>query len=135
MSGGRPYLVGDDHYLTIEQLVRRVADAMDTEVRIPHLPIGPLRVAGRVVEAVCRPFGIAPPVSPRRVDWFRQNRAFDIARAREELGYEPRVGLDEGLRRTAEWYRTHGFLPAGHARYPARDSTSTSDWQHRSMRS
>jgi len=111
MSGGRPYLVGDDHYLTIEELVRRVADAMDTEVRIPHLPIGPLLVAGHVVEAVCRPFGVAPPIFPRRVDWFRQNRAFDISRAREELGYVPRIGLDEGLRRTAEWYRANGFLP------------------------
>lgn len=111
MSGGRPYLVGDDRYFTIEQLVRRVADAMDAEVRIPHLPIGPLLVAGHVVEAVCRPFGIAPPIFPRRVDWFRQNRAFDISRAREELGYEPRIGIDEGLRRTAEWYRAHGFLP------------------------
>lgn len=134
MSGGRPYLVCDDRYVTIEQLVRRVADAMGTEVRIPHLPIGPLLVAGQVVEAVCRPFGVAPPISPRRVDWFRRNRAFDSARAREELGYEPRVGLDEGLRRTAEWYRAHGLLPAGHARYSARDSASTSDWQHRSMR-
>lgn len=111
MSGGRPYLVGDDRYYTIEELVRRVADAMDTEVRIPHLPIGPLLVAGHVVEAVCRPFGIAPPIFPRRVDWFRQNRAFDISRAREELGYEPRVGLEEGLRRTAEWYRARGMLP------------------------
>lgn len=111
MSGGRPYLVGDDRYLTIEQLVRRVADAMGAEVRIPHFPIGPLLVAGQMVEAACRPFGITPPIFPRRVDWFRQNRAFDISRAREELAYEPRVGLDEGLRRTAEWYRAHGFLP------------------------
>lgn len=112
ISGGRPYLIGDDRYCTIEELVRRVADALGVDVRIPRLPIGPLLVAGHVVEAVCRPFGIAPPIFPRRVDWFRQNRAFDISRAREELGYEPRIGLDEGLRRAADWYRAHGFLPA-----------------------
>lgn len=29
----------------------------------------------------------------------------DIAKAREMLGYEPRVELDEGLLRTIEWYR------------------------------
>jgi UDP-glucose 4-epimerase len=29
----------------------------------------------------------------------------DITRAREVLGYEPSVSLDEGLRRTLEWYR------------------------------
>ena len=29
----------------------------------------------------------------------------DIARARELLGYEPRVGLEEGLRKTIEWWK------------------------------
>jgi UDP-glucose 4-epimerase len=33
----------------------------------------------------------------------RHSRA-DITHARTELGYEPEVGLGEGLRRTAEWH-------------------------------
>lgn len=31
----------------------------------------------------------------------------DITRAREALGYAPAVDIEEGLRRTVEWYRTH----------------------------
>ena len=31
----------------------------------------------------------------------------DSSRARTELGWRPIVGLDEGLRRTVEWYRQH----------------------------
>jgi len=53
---------------------------------------------------------VAPPIFPRRVDWYRQNRAFDISRAKQELGYAPQIGIDEGLRRTAEWYRQNGYL-------------------------
>ena len=49
--------------------------------------------------------GIKPPIFPRRVDWYRQNRAFKIDKARKDLGYEPRVGIDEGLRRTVAFYR------------------------------
>ena len=30
----------------------------------------------------------------------------DISKAKAILGYEPTVGLEEGLRRTVEWYRT-----------------------------
>jgi nucleoside-diphosphate-sugar epimerase len=28
-----------------------------------------------------------------------------VARAQAELGYAPKVGLDEGLRRFVDWYR------------------------------
>ena len=65
---------------------------------------------GHVVEKACKPFGITPPIFPRRVDWYRQNRAFDITRAKQELGYAPRVDLDEGLLRTGRWYREQGYL-------------------------
>jgi dTDP-glucose 4,6-dehydratase len=34
-----------------------------------------------------------------------QNRCPDLTRARELLGWEPKVPLEEGLRRTAEWCR------------------------------
>lgn len=107
---GQAYLIADEHYVEIEDLVRRVAKAMGREVRIPHFPVWPLVAAGHVVEKACKPFGIAPPIFPRRVDWFRQDRAFDIGKARRELGYRPMVGLDEGLRRAYVWYKAEGML-------------------------
>jgi UDP-glucose 4-epimerase len=39
---------------------------------------------------------------PREGD-IRDSQA-DISLAREKLGYQPRVGFEEGLRRTWEWY-------------------------------
>ena len=107
---GKPYLIADEEYLEIEDLVRRVGKALGVEVKIPHYPILPLIVAGHICETVCRPFHITPPIFPRRVDWYRQNRAFSIENARRDLGYQPRVGIDEGLRRTAEWYRREGYI-------------------------
>jgi len=41
--------------------------------------------------------------APRQGD-VRHSQA-DITAAREELGFEPRIGLEEGLRRTLDWYR------------------------------
>jgi 2-alkyl-3-oxoalkanoate reductase len=107
---GEAYLIADEDYVEIERLVRAVADALGVDVRIPHFPVMPLVVAGHVCEFVCRPFGVQPPIFPRRVDWYRQNRAFDITKAKRDLGYTPRVGLEEGLRRTARWYVAEGYL-------------------------
>jgi nucleoside-diphosphate-sugar epimerase len=107
---GEAYLIADEQYIEIEDLVRRVGKALGTDVRIPHYPVWPVVVAGHIVEKACKPFGINPPIFPRRVDWYRQNRAFRIDKAKRDLGYQPRVGIDEGLRRTAEWYREEGLL-------------------------
>jgi nucleoside-diphosphate-sugar epimerase len=109
-GSGEAYIIGDAEYFRIEDLVRRVGRAIGVDVRVRHYPIGPLIVAGHLCEKLCKPFGITPPIFPRRVDWFRQVRAFKIDKARRDLGYEPKVGIDEGLRRTGEWYRENGYF-------------------------
>lgn len=107
---GEAFLIADEDYCEIEELVKRVGKALGITVRIPHYPVMPLVVAGHIFETVCKPFHITPPIFPRRVDWYRQNRAFDISNAKQQLGYVPRIGLDEGLKRTAEWYKQEGLL-------------------------
>lgn len=110
VGDGEAYIIGDEHYYTLNELVARVGKALDKDVSIPHFPIGPLIVAGHVCEKVCKPFGINPPIFPRRVDWFRQMRAFSIEKAKRDLGYDPKVGIDEGLRLTGDWYKANGYL-------------------------
>ncbi|MFW5870863.1 MAG: NAD-dependent epimerase/dehydratase family protein [Verrucomicrobiota bacterium] len=107
---GEAYLIADEEYVEIEDLVKRTARAMGKEISIKHYPVWPLIVAGHVCEKVCSPLKITPPIFPRRVDWFRQNRAFKIDKAKRDLGYKPEIGLDEGLKRTAQWYKEEGYF-------------------------
>lgn len=111
VGNGEAYLIADENYIEIEELVKAVAAALGVSVSIPHYPLLPLVLAGHVCEQACKPFGVTPPIFPRRVDWYRQNRAFDIGKAKLDLGYKPLVELSEGLARTAAWYRTEGYLP------------------------
>jgi dTDP-glucose 4,6-dehydratase len=57
-----------------------------------------LRLSGSRSELVFRPL----PTDDPKV------RQPDIGRARQLLGWEPRVDVDEGLRRTIDWYRARG---------------------------
>jgi nucleoside-diphosphate-sugar epimerase len=109
-ADGDAYLIADERYWTLDDLVTAIGRALGVPVRIRHLPFAPLWAAAVACEAVFKPFRVDPPLFRRRVDWFRQNRAFSIERARRRLGYQPRVGLEEGLARTAAWYRQAGYL-------------------------
>jgi len=74
-----PTNIGNPHEFTVRQLAERVLQLTESRSPIVEKPL---------------------PVDDPRV------RQPDITRARETLGWEPRVSLDEGLRRTIEYLRT-----------------------------
>lgn len=66
----------------------------------PKLPLKPMVALAGLIEDSCRKVGVKPPIYRRRMDFYVSDAAFDCARARQVLGWEPRVDLEEGLRRT-----------------------------------
>jgi nucleoside-diphosphate-sugar epimerase len=109
-AAGRTYILAGPEYTTLRELVNAIASELRVDPPRLSLPVWPVWVAGAICEAICVPFGIEPPLFRRRVDFYRKSRAFDTTRAREELGYNPAVGLKVGIHRTAEWYRAKGLL-------------------------
>ncbi len=109
-ANGQSYLIADEEYVPIRDLVARTGRALDVPVKMTFLPFWPAYAVAALVELAYAPFPAEPPLFRRRLDWFRQNRAFDIRKAKRELGWKPAVGLDEGLRRTGAWYRSRGMI-------------------------
>ena len=109
-AANRTYILAGPEVTTLNELVRLVAAQAGVPAPRLHLPVWPFWTAGAVCEAICAPFRIEPPIFRRRVDFFTKSRAFDITRARVEIGFAPRVMLREGIRRTLDWYRAHGWL-------------------------
>jgi nucleoside-diphosphate-sugar epimerase len=102
---GRPYFIGNDEPLPMNELLGRIIRAGGLE--IPTRAIGP-RMAyalGMTCEGVFRLFGLRhePPLTrfvARQLScahWFR------LDAARRDLGYAPQVSLEEGMRRLAAW--------------------------------
>lgn len=114
---GQTYIIGDEHFYTLNDLVGAIARALGTTTRVVRLPFAPLWLAALLCETACAPLRISPPLFRRRVDWFRQNRGFSIEKARRELGYQPTVDLPTGLARTAQWYREHNYIPRMQSAY------------------
>jgi nucleoside-diphosphate-sugar epimerase len=107
---GRTYILAGAEVNTLNELVRLIAEEAGVKPPRLHLPVWPVWLVGAACEAVCVPLRIEPPLYRRRVDFFTKSRAFDISRARAQLGYAPAVDLRSGIRRTLDWYRQAGWL-------------------------
>lgn len=107
---GEVFILAGERHTTLNELVARIADALGVELLPFRVPMSPVMAAARICNAVCPPLGLSPPLYPRRVEFFRKDRAADIGKARALLGYEPRVSLADGAKATAEWYREHAWV-------------------------
>jgi nucleoside-diphosphate-sugar epimerase len=102
----KTYLIADEQYYTIKDIVKIIARTLGVDVKIVHLPFWPVWLAAVGNEAVAALLNKEPMLFRRRLEWFKLNRAFSISKAKQEMGYQPKVDLPTGLMRTAEWLRT-----------------------------
>ncbi len=96
---GRAYTVVDIHAPQAEyaRLYRQVSGRRLIPV---HLPVGVLRRAATAIERTAGLAGRRPPITRHQVDRTLRSALFTTRRAREELGWQPRVPLAEALRRS-----------------------------------
>jgi nucleoside-diphosphate-sugar epimerase len=79
-----------------------------TLVRVPDLVARAALIASEIAGAL---IGREMPLNRRRFgEMSAVGFACRVDRLRERLGVVPRVDLEEGVRRTAEWYRREGWL-------------------------
>ncbi len=109
-ASGQIYTLAGSEYLPLEKLVRLIAEILGKKISRIHIPLAPVYAAAFLCEKLCRSLRVEPPLYRRRLDFFTKDRAFDISRAKRDLGYAPKVSLKEGLTRTALWYKEQGLL-------------------------
>jgi len=107
---GEVFTIAGPRYTTLKELVGMIADVLGRPHPRLRVPFAPVYAASVVSERVCRWLNVSPFLYPRRVEFFSKDRAFDTGKARRMLGYQPAVDLEEGLRKTAAWYREAGLL-------------------------
>ncbi|HSD27444.1 MAG TPA: NAD-dependent epimerase/dehydratase family protein [Vicinamibacteria bacterium] len=107
---GEPFLLCGPSYVSQSELAALIARHTGGRVLPFRIPARPIQWMGDLVEALCVPLGIEPPLHRRRVDFWTKSRAFTIEKARRVLGYAPKVDVEEGIARTAAWYREARWL-------------------------
>lgn len=107
---GGLFILCADGWVTLNEFFRLVAEATGGRSPRIHWPVGPLLLAARACETICKPLGIDPPLHTRRCEFYIKARAFSNAKAKQTLGFQPKVDMAEGVRRTARWYAAQGLI-------------------------
>lgn len=109
-SNGQIYIIAGAAPKTLVETVDEIARVAGVKPLPLRIPAWPIQTLGSLVEGVCKPFGIEPPLHRRRADFFTKNRWFDISKAKSELGYKPAQDFETEVRNIFAWYQSNNWL-------------------------
>jgi nucleoside-diphosphate-sugar epimerase len=113
VSAGKTYWVADRRPYTVREIVDTVEFLFEREFGIPvshgrrRLP----RMVGRVAaeaDAILQRFGVVEP-HLHALGHLQESSACSIAAAEREMGYDPKIELEEGTRRSIRWCLDNGL--------------------------
>lgn len=106
-AAGQTYVMGDDGTPTWLEFLGALARALDAPAPRGAVPWALAHALATGVEGLWGALGVRtpPPLTRYRVGLLRADFHFSSEKAKQELGYAPRVTWAEGVERTAAWCR------------------------------
>jgi len=105
-AGGRAYNLANDFDVTLRQLYQYAEVAFERRIRTFTVPVGLARAAFRTWLRIVRALGVTI-VSSGAIDMISRDNPYTSARARTELGWNPRVRPQQGCVDAFRWWRDY----------------------------
>ena len=107
---GKIYNITDDGKVTRRMLIESICNTANLPKPTKSIPIPLAKVICTVCETITRVTkSKKPPLLNRaRMKFLALNLDFDISKIRKELGYNPKVSLEQGMKNTIEWFKRSG---------------------------
>jgi nucleoside-diphosphate-sugar epimerase len=100
-AAGRVYHITDGSRTTIGELADTLAEVLGYTKPAKTLPY----FLPWLLSKICGLVGVKGPINATSLRFLGRSRHVDIRRAREELGYSPKVGLQQGMAASAGWLK------------------------------
>ena len=110
LNNGEVFIISGQESVEIQRLYNEIAAAFNVKPPRFKIPALPIQVLGSIVEAICIPLGIEPPIYRRRVDFFTKTRCFDSSKAKKLLGFKPANNFSDEVKLIANWYKENGWI-------------------------
>lgn len=93
-AAGETLLVSDSEYISTPELLRKLATALGRPSRLFPFPLKLLKIGARLAG------------KSAALERLTASLAIDSSKIRKHLGWTPPFTLDEGIRKTADWYKS-----------------------------
>lgn len=111
MEKGKPgerYLLSNEYVRLFDfyNLIARIMKKPKIRLKIPRIAYYPMYILGFALGRMMK----NPPITEESVRWHFNYRVYDSAKAKKELGWNPKITLAESIKRAIEYYKSTGAL-------------------------
>jgi len=108
---GEIYFISDGKVYHNTEIIDEIASALGKKVLRVRLPRHLLPLIGIFADTIGKIKGVASIINKDKIrEIMYNNWICDITKAKRELGFNPVVGIKEGMKWTAEWYRANRWI-------------------------
>jgi nucleoside-diphosphate-sugar epimerase len=107
---GETYLITNKNSEPFDKILAIIANTLEIKCLTVPVPEWVALSAASAIEKLCNLVGKSPFVARKNIESTLADRVFSIEKAQKELGFNPSVDLERGLRDTVLWYREKGWI-------------------------
>lgn len=109
-SKNKVYIVAGNETISFKEFLTLSAKVIGIDVKILGLPEKLLDAIGVTNERFSDMTRFPRIVTHSRIEFFQRNHIYDAKLIRDDLGWFPKVNLEEGLKKAVNWYQQNGLL-------------------------
>ncbi len=104
---GQSYNITNDEPKTFIELLQLLSDKTQLPLKTRNISFKTAYYTAKILEGFYRLLRLKnePPITCYGVGLVSKSMTFDISKAKKELGYQPKVSINEGLETFADWWR------------------------------
>jgi dihydroflavonol-4-reductase len=107
---GQAYLITNAQSEPFDKVVKIIKEAQGVSDIALRIPEWAALNAASLIEYMSILIGRTPFVTRKNIESTIADRVFSIEKARRDLGFEPRIDPEEGLKDTVQWYIKNGWI-------------------------
>ena len=107
---GEIYLITNKQSEPFDTIRETIQEALGLKKRALYVPEWVALTAAAIIEKIFTLIGKSPPVARKNIESTLADRVFSVEKAIRELGFDPKIDPEQGLRDTVLWYKEKGWV-------------------------